>query len=263
MSRSTATSYELERRYGIGQIRSIQFGLSVFSLICGIWHACAIGFCLVASLHFMTSIDLEAYLEAASLVAGFFAILFNRPAMYFALETWTAIESAISRSRGGHTQGWAMRFMKFMPWSLFIPPGDLLAVFLLLLRIRANSDHLNLRQIGLFDRCELAFGSGAVVQYVGFVLLIAFVAIAGVGNEAVAFSMFISSHTLMLGGIFLVAWSSRTVCRELRDVVSQTHWDQDASALYFANLDGTNVPTQSHETGCHDIPDGELDREQR
>ena len=239
MSRSTATSYELERRYGIGQIRSIQFGLSVFSLICGIWHTCAIGFCLVASLHFMTSIDLEA----ASLVAGFFAILFNRPAMYFALEAWTAIESAISRSRRGHTQGWAMRFMKLMPWSLFIPPGDLLAVFLLLLRIRANSDHLNLRQIDLFNRCELALGSGAVFQYVGFVLLIAYVAIAGVGNAAVAFSMFISSNTVMLGGILLVAWSSRTVCRELRDVVSQTHWDQDPSAQYFANLDGTNVAT--------------------
>ncbi len=234
MSRSTATSYELELRYGIGQIRSIQFGLSVFSLICGIWHACAIGFGLVvSSFHFIP------------LVAGFFAILFNRPAMYFALETWTASESAICRSRGGHTQGWAVRFMKFMPWSLFIPPGDLLAVFLLLLRIRANSDHLNLRQIGLFNRCELAFGSGAIVQYVGFVLLIAYVATAGVGNEDVAFSMFIISNTVMLGGILLVAWSSRTICRELRDVVSKTNWDPDPSALYFANLDGTNAATSA------------------
>lgn len=258
MAHSTATPHELELRYGMRRIRSIQFGLAVFSTICCIGHTIAIGLLILATLQVFAYSDQEFYLEAASIIVGIFAILLNRPAMYFALELWTAIEAAINQSRERQHRGWIRRFMNLMPLSIFIPPGDLLAVVLLLLRIRANTDHLKFRQIDIFKRCELAFGFGAVVQYIGFAFVIAFVLTAGVANTFIAYAIGFSCHVLMMCGLLSVVWSSKRIRGELLDVVCQTHWEQDPAAMFLAALDVAVSPTNAAPAEKHISLDAEV-----
>lgn len=243
MVRSTATLYELELRYGMRQIRTTQFGMAVFSTICCTGHIIAIGLLVLAISQVFAHTNQEFFLEAASIIVGVFAILLNRPAMYFALEMLTAIEAAINQSRERQNRGWMRRLMDLMPLSLFIPPGDLLAVVLLMLRIRVNTDHLSLKQAAIFKWCEMAFCFGTIAQYAGVVVLMVLIWTSGLVNTFVVYGVAISCHVLMISGILSVVWSSTTMRRELIDVVRQTHWDQDPATLFLAGLDVAVSPT--------------------
>ncbi|MEI8380837.1 MAG: hypothetical protein WCJ09_11955 [Planctomycetota bacterium] len=243
MARSTATQYELELRFGMRQIRSIQFGLVIFSTICSIGHTVSTILLVVAAVFGFAQRNQVSVLEGISVFFVLFALLFNRPAMYFALKMLTAIESAIIQCRERQDRGWIGRFMELFPLSLFIPPGDLLAVVLLLLRIRVHTDHLNRRQISIFKWCEVGFGFGSAAQYASFAIWIASMLTAQLANASLLYAIAIGCQVLMIAGILSVAWASTTMCRELLEVIRQAHWEQDPAELFLATLDVGDPPT--------------------
>jgi hypothetical protein len=232
--RTTPDSFDLDIQYGLGEIRHNEFWLTVFSSGCIVGHLVAVGF---LAFEFLRQDGSRFSSMAVVLACVFVLLLFaNRPAMCIALRMIVDCEAAIGASRCRQHRGWAGLFLDLFPFAFLVPPGDLLAIGLVVLRIRANTDHLNQRQSSVFLLAEIWALLGGALQYAGFGLLIASISLSSGPPEVAVLALVCVGNILLAVGVGGVAWSLRTIRKELNGVIRLTHWDQDPVHAQLAAL---------------------------
>ena len=153
-------------------------------------------------------------------IATIISAVFNRLSMYCALRMLADIEAAIAISRSRQARGGIGNFLDLVPFSILIPPGDLISVAPFLVLIRSNTDHLAQQQGVDFQKSELAFGIGATLQYAAFLLLVYACPFSGSSN-VLTFGLGLAWHAITLIGVICVEWSSQTMHKEIAEFVIQ------------------------------------------
>ncbi len=264
MTRSETSAFDLEVRHGVAQLKSDEFGMTVVFYICIAGHvASLIGLSLIliamlggfAELFEHGSLQIIAITVAMLTGLGTIAaVLFNRPAMFCAIGRLTAIEAVLSGCRTRRVRGWKGLFFDLFPFSVLMPPGDLLAVVLLLLLIRCDTDHLEGRPAVVFQWSEVCLGFGSVIQYVGLAVLVTLPVLSEFGlSDTGAIGIGIVWHLIMLIGVYTVSRSlqsmRREMSREIGGFVRQAHGNTDPATSFLAGLsadqvaDGDQPPT--------------------
>lgn len=175
-------------------------------------------------------------LELSIGILSMISLMSSRISMYFGLRTLTGIEAAISDSRTHQSRGWRGLIIYLAPLSIVLPPGDLLALALLLLLIRSNTDHLDTRQDSIFKRAEFGLATGSIAQYVGLVLFFVPTFFLRFPMSNTAIQVVLAGHTFLLFGVISVEWSITRMQRQLSSVVQQFPSDGDRAAQFLAGL---------------------------
>lgn len=258
----TTSTFQLRLRYGLRGIENFEFALLGLSIVCLAGHAtCVVAygivlFAIVAGPADLISMDVWRILEIGfnylTVLGTVMALLFNRPAMYFALRMLAAIEATVSGKRTRHARGWTGLFFDLFPFSILVPPGDLLAVILLMMHLRANTDHLEGRPAAVFQWSELGIAVGSLMQYVAAVGTVAAMAIIGFLPLTGALGIGIGLHAILLIGVFLVSRSLYCMRLELVEFVQPHHIDDDPveflvglSAAANSEMTDQSLPTRS------------------
>ena len=241
MTINDLSTFQLRLRYGIRGIENFEMALAGLCSICIVGHAiCLIGSSLVvvAMLTGLMNVigpELWRFLGVGFVITMAFgtamAVLFNRPTMYFALRMLAAVEATISGKRTRKARGWTGLFFDFFPFSVLVPPGDLLAVILLIMRTRSNTDHLEGRQATVFRWSELGIGVGSIMQYVAAVGTVGAMVIAGAVSTVVMIGIGIGLHAIMLVGVFSVVRSLHRMRLELVEFVQPARTDDDPESF--------------------------------
>ena len=234
--------YDLDKRYGVRDVRTLTSTFLIFNRACILVHLlCLVGLCIVvANEVFNPPIrsmgNMPSTLEISIGFGTMICLFMNRPAMYFVLRILMMIEAAISVSRTRQARGWKGFFLDMFSMSLLIPPGDLLAIVLLLLLIRANSDHLDERLSVIFHRSGLGLGIGASLQYAGFVMVFAWPHFLPVSNAMSLIVLAMVAHLTLLLGVGSVEWSLRAMEKELSEIVRMRYRIEDTGESFLAAL---------------------------
>lgn len=223
-------------REGIRNIDDMAFGLKIFGRLCVTAHAIGLaGMILFLTMELadgapryindedlVTSIlqVLGAVAVALTALATFVSVAFNRPIMFCALRMLTNLESAIATSRNRRLRRGTGDFLNLVPFSILIPPGDMLGIALLLILIRSNTDHLEKRQGEVFQQSAIVLGIGSALQCAAF-LLIFLTWQFTFHSGAILLGIGIAWHVITLAGVICVERSLRAMHRELGESVNR------------------------------------------
>lgn len=227
--------------YGLRANRTIEFFFLVFSRSTLCLHLICI--CIAARLlatsdsgQISTWVPALGTLQLSVGILSMISLVSSRISMYFGLRTLTDIERTISDSRTHQPRGWHGVIIYLAPLSIVFPPGDLLGLALLLLLIRANTDHLDSQQDSTFKRAEFGLAAGSIAQYLGLVLFFVPQFFLRFPMTNVAIECVLAGHTFLFIGVACVDWSITQMQRQLSSIVQQSPRDVDPTALFFGGI---------------------------
>lgn len=245
MPREAISEFQLRLRFGIRGIEACEFALTMLSRICMTGHVMfVIAFPLFitgiqvgpnTSLNLTLAQGIITSLLVIMALGMFMAALLNRPAMYFALRMLSAVEASISGKRTRQARGWMGLFFDLFPFSILVPPGDLLAIILLIMHLRMNTDHLEGKQHETFQWCEWGLILGAILQYVAIVGAVGLFMLVPSRLLPVTTGLAITLHLICLAGVFLVVQSLRRMRLELTSLMQHDR-AEDTADSFFSGL---------------------------
>ncbi len=227
--------------YGLRANRTIEFCFLVFSRSSICLHLICIGIAtrLLAtsdSSQISTRGSFPGTLELTVGILSMISLVSSRISMYFGLRTLTDIERAISDSRTHQPRGWPGLIIYLAPLSIFLPPGDLLGVALLLLLIRANTDHLDSQQDSTVKRAEFGLAAGSIAQYLGLALFFVPTLFLRFPMSTAAIQGVLAGHAFLFIGVASVDWSITRMHRQLSSIVRQSPGDCDPTVQFLGGI---------------------------
>ncbi len=241
MPATSNSKIDADLLYGVSANRTVEFCFLLFSR----GSICLNVICLGIAARLLATTDpsqirtwgyIPGTLELSVGILSMISLMSSRISMYFGLRTLTGIEAAISDSRTHQSRGWRGLIIYLAPLSIVLPPGDLLALALLLLLIRSNTDHLDTRQDSTFKRAEFGLAAGSIAQYLGLALFFVPTLFLRFPMSTAAIQGVLAGHAFLLIGVASVDWSITRMHRQLSSVVRQSPGDCNPTVQFLGGI---------------------------